>query len=286
MFQVRYAEVILHINATMRENLHIVVVRLAFTPLRYFLMKGNEEFSAGLGRAFGEILAPAIKSHEEEMATRMMNHLLDLHEPVANVVEDTKEIRILGQIVNGTSEIQSAFESLLDVEVYVRRFPYRNTRISKSRHLRYAIGNYLNQVYVLKQRLKRFLQDVEELYAQGRRRKEVKRITQALFAYLSTVFEGMVAIRGSHVHRESYSDKELSQLEGLDFTIKVSEGMSWQDLLAHLLDLRYKEIRRQRVEEIRNANKVIEAVIDEYFSRLYPVVFDDDGNLIIPEIDR
>ena len=45
-------------------------------------------------------------------------------------------------------EIVSSYQCLRDIEIYIRRFPYRDTGLSDLRYLKYHIENHLNEVYI------------------------------------------------------------------------------------------------------------------------------------------
>jgi hypothetical protein len=246
-------------------------------------MKGNEKFGEGVAKAFEKIIVSAVEPHMGEMADRFLNHLLGDDVSETSLLPRTKEYSVLWIIVKGTSEIQEAYESLLDVEVYIRRFPYKGTRVTKPRYLRSVIENYLNRVYVLKQRLKKFLQEIETLYAQGNRRKEVKKITQPLFTYLKNSLDNVVAIRGSSVHGENFNSKDLSQLDGLDFSVRTISGLSAQEAFQEFYDFQYGKIRLKWVKDIKDLNRMLNGLLDEYYSKLYQVIFDSNGELITPE---
>jgi hypothetical protein len=55
------------------------------------------------------------------------------------------------------SSIFKSHETLQNIEVYIRRFPFRGTRVSPVTYLRHNIEVYLQEVYVLRQRVIDFL---------------------------------------------------------------------------------------------------------------------------------
>ena len=55
------------------------------------------------------------------------------------------------------------------------RFPYSNTRVSKTRYLVYHMENYLNEVYILEQRLKSYFTIVGRLYRKDRRHQDIRK---------------------------------------------------------------------------------------------------------------
>jgi hypothetical protein len=57
--------------------------------------------------------------------------------------EPTSYERCVFMLIAGLSEIGTIYEGLLDIAIYLSRFPYRNTRVTEERYLRYQITNYL-----------------------------------------------------------------------------------------------------------------------------------------------
>ncbi|MCD6344893.1 MAG: hypothetical protein J7M17_04725 [Anaerolineae bacterium] len=246
-------------------------------------MRDLEKYSTALTKAFKDILVPVIEAHEDQMVEVLKRDIFDQDGPRSIDYEPTTEILLYRSVQWGMFEIYASFESLLDAELYIRRFPYGNTRITKVRHLRYVVENHLNEVYILKERLKAYLNTVQELYAKGSRKKEVRKITQSLFQFNSEAFGDIVAVRGSHVHSLRYDDEELRRLGNMERLSHLDSDASWSQHLAHSFDFEYKRIRTRRAEQIKAINEAVERVLDIFFSRLYPVLFDEDENLIHPD---
>jgi hypothetical protein len=68
----------------------------------------------------------------------------------------TRSEQIGMDLFAGFNEISHSYDTLLDIEVYVARFPYANTRITRSGHLRFIIEAYLHESYTLGERLKTY----------------------------------------------------------------------------------------------------------------------------------
>lgn len=223
-------------------------------------MKGREKYFAALGKAFRDILRPVIEAHQDQLAEVLRSNILDQDGPRSIDYEPTPEILLYRSAIWGVFEIYESFESLLDAELYVRRFPYRKTRVTKVRYLRYVVENHLNEAYILKQRLKAYLNTVEGLYAKGARRKEVRKITQPLFQSISQALKHIIAVRGSHVHSLRYDHKELQRLTHMELLSQSDPDASWSQLLAHWFDFEYKRIRKRRTEQIRALNENINSI--------------------------
>lgn len=243
-------------------------------------MSDSHKFKANLTKTCQNIILPIFEEDREGMQTALGNQLFDRNDPVNFESENKPEDRAPILLFYSVFEIDISIQNLLDAEIYIRRFPYSNTRVTKIRHLRYIIINHLNEVYVLKQRLKAFLQLIEELYANGPRRKAVRKVTQPLFQYISMAFNDIVTVRSSHVHKEQFTDNQLRKLEILDLVTKDDNQPETQLNWSGFFGWRYREIRKQKEKQVQTINESIEKVLDIFFSKLYPVVFDENGNVI------
>jgi hypothetical protein len=225
------------------------------------------------------ILSSAEKDHSE-MVKAMNNLLFDKDDPVKFVDQYSPRDRVPVMLFHRLFEIKTVVQNLSDTEIYIRRFPFKDTSITRIRYLRYIFVNYLNEIYLLKQRLKAFLQLVEELYANGLRRKDVRKVTQPLFSYISQMFENIVDARSSHVHKEYYTDRQLEKLEILELTTGnfdlEKNKLSWPGYFLW----QYREIRKQKQKQVHEINKSVTDILNTIFSKLYPIVFDENDDVI------
>src|SRR5579871_6772153 len=51
------------------------------------------------------------------------------------------------------AEIQTTLDTMRDIEFYMGRFPYSEAKIAKHRHLVFHVQAFLNELYILQQRL-------------------------------------------------------------------------------------------------------------------------------------
>lgn len=241
---------------------------------------GFDRFSSNLTVICRNIILSSAEKDHVEMRKALNNLLFDKDDPVEFLDQNSPRDRAPVVLFYSLFEINTAVQNLSDTEIYIRRFPYKDTPITRIRYLRYIFVNYLNEIYLLKQRLKAFLQLVEELYANGIRRKDVRKVTQPLFRYISQVFESIVDARSSHIHKEHYTDRQLEKLEILELTTGdfdlEKNRLSWPDYF----HWQYREIRKQKEKQVREINKSVKVILNTVFSELYPIVFDENDDVI------
>lgn len=68
----------------------------------------------------------------------------------------SRDQQLLAEIFWGSVEMWESHEALRDIETYLSRNPYSRLGVDKHRYLRYHVTNYLNEVYILQERLQAF----------------------------------------------------------------------------------------------------------------------------------
>lgn len=106
----------------------------------------------------------AQKRYSEEYNQAFVNHILNLDGPTALKRNLSNKDVVISKLFYGFNEIHKSYERLKEHEVYVGRFPYSGTEISKVSHLNYNIENYLGEFYILKERIKKYLATVGRIY--------------------------------------------------------------------------------------------------------------------------
>ncbi len=145
------------------------------------------------------------KAVSSELQTRAgmevwRNYLFDLPGPRVLPRSLSASEELFRTIFYGFTEIAEAHERLMDFEVYVRQFPYRRSRISGPRHLSYNIEGYLNEVYILQQRLLGYLRRIRRYAERRALQAEAGKVFETIERLVVKAFEGIIKTQGVHVH--------------------------------------------------------------------------------------
>jgi hypothetical protein len=97
---------------------------------------------------------------------------------------------------------------------------------------------------------------------------------------LAGVFENIVATRGRHVHDKRYSDDDLERLFMLELTAENETKLG--KALHELFKVEFTICRGKWLERMKTNNNVVEELMGVYFTILHPFIFDDTGEIIVP----
>jgi len=186
----------------------------------------------------------------------------------------------ISKLATGFNEIHDSYYSLLDIEVYMARFPYSNTRVSKTRYLIYHMENYLNEVYILQQRLKCYFTIVGRLYRNDRRHQDILKTVKTLSSLVQNALEEIVDTRGAHVHRMRFSDEDLERLNLQEILSK--HGGDELKVLKNFFKFDYGSIRKRYKQIINRNNEEIKKMLDACFDILYKIVADEKRKIKYP----
>ena len=189
------------------------------------------------------------------------------------------EHAVLQMLNFGVSEIMMSVQTLEDTEIYVRRFPYGNTGITKTRHLRRNIEKYLEEVYILRERLKKYVKDIEERF--GDVIDQDSRVLLKKAATLATKsldpIAGYGKVRGKHVHDARFTSPEIDRLTSLETFLNLSElDEQFTGTIDLILDDEYKRLRKAWAERVKEETAAFNYMVDCYFELLQQALFKDD----------
>jgi hypothetical protein len=244
-------------------------------------MTDYEKFQTCIINAAQKILLPAIEECKDELGEAVWNDLFDIGEKRKVDRKLGHDEIFFGKIFCGFIEIDSSFRTLRDIEVYVGSFPYRSATITRSRHLRYHIENYFNEIYLFKERLKKYLTTIGRCYRKDSRHHEILSRTRLIFRLIDQVLEGIIATRGHHVHVSRFEHSELSRLEQLELLVSAGpEGIS-EALDNYYRKFVYRQIRRKWKNQIRENNDALQKLLDVYSKVVVDILFDNESSEII-----
>jgi hypothetical protein len=248
-------------------------------------MNGYHKYGRGIQKLLRPILTTRTPEEYRALSEAYYHHLADLEGPRQAGWELTKRETFIALLFRGFSEIATSYERLRDIEIYIRRFPYRDTGVSRVRHLQYHVENYLNEVYILKERVRVYLDNINKWYRRSEHYRKVQPELELLRTFISEPLENLVNLRGEHVHARRFSDDQLDRLTTLEL-LASSAAQNFQSPAEHnfwssFLQEEYKSIRKKWTERIKSNNDATEKLLDAFFELLHRTIFDDD-ELISP----
>ncbi len=191
----------------------------------------------------------------------------------------SRDQKLFAEIFGGSVEIWESQEALQDIETYLSRNPYSRLGVDKHRYLRYHVTNYLNEVYILQERLRTFTTTLLRKYRKNAPADlaAISAACEQAVARLST----FVAARGVHVHERRFTNPQLHKLAGLEILRKETHDNE-RFMFGRIADRAFREQRTHWKKLIGQHNLLTDQVLDAFFEALHPVLFRDDGELRRP----
>ena len=140
---------------------------------------------------------------------------------------------------------------------------------------------FLNEFYILQQRLLRLLAFIERNHRGDARLDHIKDVALVLRNFVTESMKKGVAIRGRHVHEWRLSDNDHDRLIGISLYTKMPHGGIQRAFKAYY-DSEYKKIRRSRREWVASGIGVSQELVDAYFDELFKLLVDGKGTLMYP----
>lgn len=192
----------------------------------------------------------------------------------------TRDQRLLADIFWGAAEIWESLDVLADIETYLSRAPRKELGIPKSRHLAYHIGNYLQETYLLRERVNVYCDTLKKKY-----RKSPAHDPQGIEAArsrLNAALKGLVEVRGTHVHQQRFTDPELHELAGLEILLHGELEERLRRFAIERSQRIYRQMRDRWRDRIKENNALKKMALDSFFDSLQAFLFDDRGEVRRP----
>ena len=221
------------------------------------------------------------KKEEKELAEILGNVIFNRDGPRALAdVKFSREDKLTMKLFKSLSEIASSYESIQHISVYIGIFPFQKKGISKYSYLRYNIENYLHELYILEQRLTAYLKIIERIYKKSKINPQVDLASKQLRVVVTEAFSGYVKARGSHVHCNRYSDKDIDRLSMFDTLSKLQDEQFVRNFEL-LYKIAYKDIRKKWKKRILDDIRSIHKLNEMYFGSIHKIIT-KNGVLINP----
>lgn len=212
-------------------------------------MEGFDKFQHGILETLKGYIVPLMEGDQRvDFGRAMKNHLLDLDGPKEVKGKLTGRETFVYKLFYGYTEIASSLDTLDDIAVFIGRFPFKGTRITKERYLQFHVECYLAEIYLLQQRLESYLTLLERQY------KGDSKLAR-------------------------FKDNDIDRLRGIGLLAR-----SGKDKLANAMHFFYQiehaKIRKRWKDQISGNNEAVRKLLNVYFDALYAVVFDPKTNTL------
>lgn len=218
------------------------------------------------------ILATERKNMEEVYA----NHLFKLHGPRKLTPRLTRDELLFAQLWWGFMELSTSYYALTDLA----SLPITGTKLAPVRYIRMNIECYLTEVYILRERLLRYLKVIRKgarAATAGESFRQVRDVEPLLEKSVYKTFEQICGVRGSHTHETRYDDDDLSRLSSLELLVNPPGRMT--ELRPYYKRV-CREVRKKWATIISRNNHATAAFLDVYFDKLHPIVFRRETGLL------
>lgn len=166
-------------------------------------------------------------------------------------------------IFYGFTEISNTLDALDLIETLIGLSVPRSKRIKKEEYLKFLIGTYLQEVYILEQRLTSYVKKLGRVY-------QVPGGFKNLAAVIQDVFCGITRTRGSHVHSQRYSNQKLDMLTYLSLISTFKPDIKDD------LHFEYKLVRHEWRKTVKENNAATRTLMDFYCDRLFEHISKND----------
>ena len=186
-------------------------------------------------------------------------------------------------LFHGFKEISETLEAIQISKTLMAVSPPRSKRVNKGEYIKYIVGAYLQEIYILKERLEAYAKKISRLY-QPMASSDAKSDIRSLEKEIEKFFKSITTTRGHHVHRGRYSDEDLDYISTVHLLHRFQENFSEQIDMELNFDVRteYKAIQQRWVLKVKANDFVIHKFLDLYFDRLFPIVTKNDRMYLAP----
>jgi hypothetical protein len=167
-------------------------------------------------------------------------------------------------------EVGETLQRLLDIELYVRRFPFRETRVTRERYIRFHIEAYFHEVYILRERLLTLAKRTTRAYKKTDRRALAFDV-EGRIRTIHSALDDVIAVRSRHVHEQRFDETRLRNLGAIELIERNSTDPIWTSFLGE----QYPKVRKYWVGWVKEMNAVVQQLLDGYFGELHRLMFDE-----------
>lgn len=223
-----------------------------------------------------------VDSKNSQHRKAFANYLFDLPGPKSVKPEPKPESKFIRTLVVGSLEIYTASRRIANARRYFLQTP-RGISQSKSDYLEFVLYAYLNELYVLEERMCAYVKALARAASRNSDvRKRLEKIVPNLLERVCNAFRGTREVRGSHIHRQRFRDEEVGRLSSLELVVtSQSFRKSADDFTIYELLYRnqLRKVKRSWRKRFQDNETAIETLLNQYFEVIMEALLEKNGSL-------
>jgi hypothetical protein len=168
-------------------------------------------------------------------------------------------------------EINKSLETLEHIPVFINSFrkskAYQEVGITDTIHLRYHIEHYIQENYILLERVRKFMGWLSNGFKKEGRPREGELVSE-LRGIFDKYMKNLKTVRGSHVHTARYDDNVLN----ISTLFELASNGDDEEAKV-VATLSYKRAKKKWSERIEKNNQDLKKILNVMFEGLAPIVF-------------
>lgn len=240
-------------------------------------MKGFARFNKAMIEAAQKHLKPAMEEHRDALAETLKNELFDLDGPRQIERPISTPDKFFGRAFRGFLEISKSLETLDDIAFYISHFPFQHTRITRERYLQFHVESYFSEIYILRERLKKYIKSLERQYKSDPCISNVQVRCKTLTDEITRTLEGVIDVRRRHVHEIRFNDESIDRLS----TIALLSQGSDDEVSSYMVEYyrhEHRKVKKIWSGRVKANNKAIRELLDIFFDALFSIAFDENSS--------
>ncbi len=192
----------------------------------------------------------------------------------------TEQTDIEYVIFNGFSEISKSLSTLKLIEKFIHINPPEEDGIDYANYLIYHCQNYLQEMYICKDRLDKYIKTINNEYKEQIGEKLLEDVKENLLKLIRSTLHSITAhtkgARSKHVHYARFLDEELKWLSSTTFLSNLYAEFKIESEKAYIT------AKNKWYKIITNNNEELEKLLDIYFNTIYTIIA-IDNKVILPQ---
>ena len=159
-------------------------------------MGGYDDFRDAASNVFKRRVTAFIRDNKEEALDNIGRTVFKLERRKQHTGSRwSSREDFFDKVTIGFAEIEQSFANIEIIPEYLRRFPFRHLKISKVNYLRYHVENYLQELYVLRNRIETFIVLLSRYYRKEKDYSEIQTVIKIIRQVLALSFDGLTKLR-------------------------------------------------------------------------------------------